>query len=46
MQMIDLQPVLTGWLAVLVVGVPLVALAVGWLLAGREPRAIARQPLD
>jgi putative ABC transport system permease protein len=33
-------------LAILVVGVPLVALAAGWLLAGREQRAIARQPLD
>jgi putative ABC transport system permease protein len=33
-------------LAVLIVGVPLVALAAGWLLAGREPRAIAQQPLD
>ena len=33
-------------LAILIVGVPLVALAAGWLLAGREPRAIARQPLD
>jgi putative ABC transport system permease protein len=33
-------------LAILIVGVPLVALAAGWLLAGREPRAIARRPLD
>jgi putative ABC transport system permease protein len=33
-------------LAVLIVGVPLLALAAGWLLAGREPPAIARQPLD
>jgi putative ABC transport system permease protein len=33
-------------LAILIVGVPLVALAAGWLLAGREPRAIAQQPLD
>jgi putative ABC transport system permease protein len=33
-------------LAVLIVGVPLVALTAGWLLAGREPRATARQPLD
>jgi len=33
-------------LAVLIVGLPLLALAAGWLLAGREPRAIARQPLD
>jgi len=33
-------------LAILIAGVPLVALAAGWLLAGREPRAIAQQPLD
>jgi putative ABC transport system permease protein len=33
-------------LAILIIGVPLVALAAGWLLAGREPRAIAQQPLD
>ena len=33
-------------LAILDLGVPLVALAAGWLLAGREPQAIARQPLD
>jgi putative ABC transport system permease protein len=33
-------------LAILIVGVPLLALAAGWLLAGREPHAIARQPLD
>jgi putative ABC transport system permease protein len=30
-------------LAILIIGVPLAA---GWLLAGREPRAIAQQPLD
>jgi putative ABC transport system permease protein len=33
-------------LAILLLGVPLVALAAGWLLAGREPDAIDRQPLD
>ncbi|HEY2641210.1 MAG TPA: hypothetical protein VGI66_15180, partial [Streptosporangiaceae bacterium] len=33
-------------LAVLMVGLPLAALLAGWLLAGREPAAIARQPLD
>ena len=33
-------------LAVLVVGIPLAALAAGWLLAGREPQGIARRPLD
>jgi putative ABC transport system permease protein len=31
---------------ILLVGLPLVAAACGWLLAGREPQAIARQPLD
>jgi putative ABC transport system permease protein len=31
---------------VLLVGLPLVAAVGGWLLAGREPAAIARQPLD
>jgi putative ABC transport system permease protein len=31
---------------ILLIGLPLVAAAGGWLLAGREPAAIARQPLD
>jgi len=30
----------------LLIGLPLVAAAGGWLLAGREPEVIARQPLD
>jgi putative ABC transport system permease protein len=33
-------------LVLLVVGLPLVATAAGWLLAGREPPAIARQTLE
>ncbi len=33
-------------LAVLIVGLPLGALVAGWLLASREPTAIARQALD
>jgi putative ABC transport system permease protein len=33
-------------LAVIVVGVPLVATAAGWLLAGREPPAIARPVIE
>ena len=33
-------------LAMLLVGLPLLALAAAWLLAGREPPAIAQQPLD
>jgi putative ABC transport system permease protein len=31
---------------ILLVGLPLVAAAGGWLLAGREPEVISRQPLD
>jgi putative ABC transport system permease protein len=31
---------------ILLVGLPLAAAAGGWLLAGREPEVIARQPLD
>jgi hypothetical protein len=30
---------------ILPLGLPLVAAAGGWLFAGREPRAIARQPI-
>jgi putative ABC transport system permease protein len=33
-------------LAVTVVGLPVTAAAVGWLLASREPSALARQPLE
>jgi hypothetical protein len=29
-----------------IVGLPLAAAAVGWLLAGREPSSLARQPLE
>jgi len=31
---------------ILLLGLPLIAAAGGWLLAGREPQFIARQPLD
>ena len=31
---------------ILLAGLPLIAAGVGWLLAGREPEVIARQPLD
>ena len=31
---------------ILLVGLPLIAAASGWLLAGREPPAIARQPIE
>ena len=33
-------------IGVLLIGLPLIAAAAGWLLAGREPRGIARQSLD
>jgi putative ABC transport system permease protein len=33
-------------LIVILVGLPLAATAGGWLLAGREPPTIARQPLE
>ena len=35
-----------GNLLFIVVGMPLIAVAVGWLLAGREPPAIAHQPIE
>ncbi len=40
-----LGPAPVAELLAIVVGLPLVATVSGWLLAGREPRAIARQPL-
>ncbi len=33
-------------LLIIVVGMPLIAAAAGWLLAGREPPAIAHQPIE
>jgi putative ABC transport system permease protein len=33
-------------LLLILVGMPLAATVIGWLLAGREPAAIARQPLE
>ena len=33
-------------LSIIVVGLPLVAAMAAWLLAGREPRSIARQPIE
>jgi len=33
-------------LAIIIVGLPLLAIAAGWLLAGREPASIAHQPLE
>src|SRR6266487_1321607 len=34
-----------GDLSVILVGLPVTAAAAGWLLVGREPPALARQPL-
>jgi putative ABC transport system permease protein len=42
----ELSSVPTGSLLIILIGMPLMAAAVGWLLAGREPPAIARQPID
>lgn len=42
----DLSPIPVVNLAVIAVGTPLAAATAGWLLAGREPTAIARQPIE
>jgi putative ABC transport system permease protein len=42
----DLTPVPVTHLAMIAAGTPLAAAAAGWLLAGREPRVIARQLID
>jgi hypothetical protein len=31
---------------ILLAGLPLIAAVVGWLLAGREPEVISRQPME
>jgi putative ABC transport system permease protein len=41
----NLTPLPIGHLAVIAVGTPVVALAAGWVFAGREPAVIARRPL-
>jgi len=33
-------------IAILLIGLPLIAACAGWLLAGREPEVLSRQPLD
>jgi hypothetical protein len=33
-------------LLIIVIGTPLIAAAIGWLVAGREPAGIAQQPLE
>ena len=42
----SLKNVPVMYLVIILVGLPLVAAAAGWLLAGREPPVIARQPLE
>jgi putative ABC transport system permease protein len=41
----NLTPVPVAQLTIIAVGTPLAAAATGWLLAGREPPVIARQPI-
>ena len=41
-----LSSIPAGNLVILIVGMPLIAAAAGWLLAGREPPAIAHQPIE
>jgi putative ABC transport system permease protein len=45
-ELADLTPVPVAHLAAIAAGTPLVAAVGGWLLAGREPRVIARQPIE
>ena len=42
----ELSNVPTTQLLFIGVGMPVVAAAIGWLMAGREPPAISRQPLE
>jgi putative ABC transport system permease protein len=42
----SLIPVPIAHLAVIVIGVPVVAALAGWLVAGREPPGLARQPIE
>jgi putative ABC transport system permease protein len=42
----DFSNVPVAQLAVIAAGTPLAAAATGWLLAGREPPVIARQPIE
>ena len=42
----SLKNVPVAYLLVILVGLPIVAAVAGWLLAGREPPVIARQPLE
>ncbi len=42
----ELKSVPTTSLLLMLVGMPLAAAVTGWLLAGREPAAIAHQPME
>jgi putative ABC transport system permease protein len=42
----ELSSVPTKNLLIILIGMPLIAAAIGWLLAGREPAVIARQPIE
>ncbi len=42
----ELSNVPTTQLLFILVGMPVVAAVIGWLMAGREPSAISRQPLE
>jgi putative ABC transport system permease protein len=42
----ELSSIPVANLLLIVVGMPLAAVVVGWLLAGREPPAIGRQPME
>jgi putative ABC transport system permease protein len=42
----ELKNIPTTNLLIILIGMPLVAAAVGWLVAGREPTAISRQPMQ
>ena len=45
-QLSELGNIPVAELVWILVGMPLIAVAASWLLAGREPPAIARQPLE
>jgi putative ABC transport system permease protein len=45
-QLSELVSVPVAELVWILAGMPLIAVVASWLLAGREPRAIARQPLE
>ncbi len=42
----ELSNVPTENLLIILIGMPVVAVVVGWLLAGREPSALGRQPIE